>query len=60
MENNENLSRDFFLCEQDICNMVGKLTKETFKKDENDAKSVKMWVIQNKEKVFFYQEFSVS
>jgi hypothetical protein len=56
MENNGNLPRDFFLCEQDIRNMVGKLAKETYKKDEND---VRMWVIENKEKVFFYQEFNV-
>jgi hypothetical protein len=40
MENNENLSKDFVLCEQDIRNMAGKLTKETYKKNENDAKSV--------------------
>ncbi len=59
MENNENLSKDFVLCEQDIRNMAGKLTKETYKKNENDAKSVWMWVIKNKEKVFFYREFSV-
>jgi hypothetical protein len=39
--------------------MAGKLTKETYKKNENDAKSVWMWVIKNKEKVFFYREFSV-
>jgi hypothetical protein len=35
-----------------------KLAKKTYKKDENDAKSVRMWVIENKEKVFFYQELS--
>jgi hypothetical protein len=54
MENNGDLSRDFFLCEQDIRNLIGKLTKKTYKKDENDAKSVQMWVTENKEIVFFY------
>jgi hypothetical protein len=39
--------------------MVGKLAKETHEKDENDAKSVRMWVIENKGKVFFYQELNV-
>jgi hypothetical protein len=32
MENNGNLSRDSFLCEQDIHNLVGKDAKETYKK----------------------------
>jgi acyl-CoA hydrolase len=36
--------------------MSRKLTKETYKKDESDAKSVQMWVTK---KVFFYQEFNV-
>jgi hypothetical protein len=59
MENNGDLSRDFFLCEQDICNLAAKLIKETYKKYENDAKSIKMCVIENRNKVFFYQEFNV-
>jgi len=32
MENNGNLSRDFFLCEQDIRNMVGSLLKKPTRK----------------------------
>jgi hypothetical protein len=36
----ENLTRDTFLCEQDIQNIVGKLAKETYKKHENDVESV--------------------
>jgi len=36
METNQGI---FFLCESDIGNLVGKLAKETYKKDENDAKS---------------------
>jgi hypothetical protein len=59
MENNGDLLRDFFLCEQNIRNLVGKLAKETYEKDENDAKSIKMWVIENREKVFFYQKSNV-
>jgi hypothetical protein len=53
------MSRDYFLCEQDIRNLAGKLAKKTYKKDENDSKSVQMWVTKNKETIFFYQESSV-
>jgi predicted nucleic acid binding AN1-type Zn finger protein len=35
MENMVELSRDLFLNEQDICNMVGQLAKEMYKKHEN-------------------------
>jgi hypothetical protein len=59
MENNKDLSRDLFLCEQDIHNMVGKLAKGMYKKHENDAKSVQMWVFKNKDNVFLYQESKV-
>jgi hypothetical protein len=59
MENNKNLSRDLFLCEQDICNMAWKLAKKTYEKHENGGKSVQMWVSKNKDKVFFYQESGV-
>ncbi len=38
-----NLTRDTFLCEQDIRNIVEKLAKETYKKHENDVESVSMW-----------------
>jgi hypothetical protein len=48
--------RGIFVSEQNIHNMSRKLTKETYKKDESDAKSVQMWVTK---KVFFYQEFNV-
>jgi hypothetical protein len=30
MENNDELSRDLFLNEQDICKLVGKLAKKTY------------------------------
>jgi hypothetical protein len=32
------LTRETFLCEQHICNIEGKLAKETYKKHENDEK----------------------
>jgi hypothetical protein len=56
MENNDELSRDLFLNEQDICKLVGKLAKKTYNKHENDAWIIRMWVVENKYKVFFYQE----
>jgi hypothetical protein len=42
MENNDELSRDLFLSEQDICNLASKLAKKMYKKHENDAQSVQM------------------
>ncbi len=56
MENSGELSRDLFLSEQDICNLVGKLRKKTYKKHENDAQSVQVWVAKNKYQVSFYQK----
>ncbi len=56
MENNDELSRDLFLSEQDICNLASKLAKKMYKKHENDAQSVQMQVVENKYKVFFNQE----
>jgi hypothetical protein len=40
MEINGNLSMDIFLCEPDIQNLVGKLARKTYKKDENDANNL--------------------
>jgi hypothetical protein len=59
MENKAELSRYLFLSEQDICNMASKLAKKTYKKHENDVQSVQMWVVENKDKVFLYQENGV-
>ncbi len=59
MEINGNLSMDIFLCEPDIQNLVGKLARKTYKKDENDANNLWMRVTENKEKVLFYQELNV-
>lgn len=56
MENKVELSQNQLLNEKDIRNMVDKLAKETYNKHKNDAQSVWVWVIKNKNKVFFYQE----
>ncbi len=52
------LSKDLFLCEQDICNVVGKSTKETYKQHDNDANNVRMWVKDNVDNVFYFQKTS--
>jgi hypothetical protein len=49
-----NPTRDTFLCEQDIRNIVIKLAKETCKKHENDVKSVRMWARENPNVLFYY------
>jgi hypothetical protein len=41
------LSKDLFLCEQDIRNVVSKLAKKTYKQHDNDSKNVRMWVKDN-------------
>jgi hypothetical protein len=42
-----NLTRDTFLCEQDIQNIAKKLAKETYMKHENNVESLHMWVQEN-------------
>ncbi len=59
MENKIKLSWYLFLNEQDIHNMAGKQAKKTYRKHEDDAQSVQMWVVENKNKVFFYQESGI-
>ena len=39
----EELTRDLFICDQDIHNVVGRLAIETYKRDNNDTKYVRMW-----------------
>jgi hypothetical protein len=56
IERNGELEKDLFLSEQDIRNMAGKLTKKTYKKHENDAQSVHMWVTKNRDNIFFNQK----
>ena len=55
----EELTRDHFISEQDIRNVAGRLAIETYKRDNNDAKSVRMWVQQHPGLVFFYKESGV-
>ena len=52
----EELTRDLFISEQDIRNVAGRLAKETYKRDNNDAKSVRMWVQEHPHLVFYYKE----
>ena len=52
----EELTRDLFISEQDIRNIVGRLAIETYKRDDNDAKSVRMWVQKHPDLVFYYKE----
>ncbi len=56
METNGNLIKDTYLCEQDIQNIAEKLAMETYKKHENDTKSVHMWAQENPNVLFYYQE----
>ena len=58
-EQGEELTRDLFISEQDIRNVAGRLAIETYKRDNNDAKSVRMWVQENPSLVFYYKELGV-
>ncbi len=44
------------LRQQDMRNIAKKLTKKTYKKHDNDAKSVHMWARKNPNILFYYQE----
>ncbi len=50
------LTRDTFLCEQDVRNIEGKLAKETYKKHDNDVENVHTWGQENPNVLFYYQE----
>jgi hypothetical protein len=58
-ERGEELTRDLFISEQDIRNVAGRLAIETYKRDNNDAKSVRMWVQEHPFLVFYYKESGV-
>ena len=58
-ERGEELTRDLFICDQDIRNVAGHLAIETYKCDRNDAKSVRMWVQEHSHLVFYYKESGV-
>ena len=55
----EELTRDLFICDQDIRNVPGRLAIETYKRDNNDAKSVRMWMQEHPHLVFYYKESGV-
>lgn len=56
MDTTGELSRDIFILEDDVRNMAGKLALESYKRHVNDAKSVRMWVAENHDSVFFIQD----
>ena len=58
-ERGQELTRDLFICDQDIRNVAGRLAIETYKRDNNDAKSVRMWVQEHPHLVFYYKESGV-
>ena len=41
---------------EDIRNICGVRAQELYKKHHNDAESVRMWVRENREMVFYYQD----
>jgi hypothetical protein len=49
-------TKDCFLSEDDVCNVCGLLQKDLYMKDPNDAESVRMWVHENPDLVFYYQD----
>ena len=53
------LTRDLFICDQDIRNVVGRLAIETYKRDNNNAKSVRMWVQEHPHLVLYYKESGI-
>ncbi len=59
VETNGILAKDTFLCEEDVLNIARKLTKETYKKHDNDAESVYMWAQENPNVLFYYQEIKL-
>jgi hypothetical protein len=56
VKTNGNLTRDTFLCEQDIRNITKKLAKKTYKKHENNVENVCMWAQENPNILFYYLE----
>jgi hypothetical protein len=53
------LNGDMFLAKQDVRALFGKLVQETYHLHKNDAKNVCMWVQQNINSLFYYQEIGV-
>jgi hypothetical protein len=53
------LNKNMFLIEQDVKVLFGKVVQETYQLQKNDVKNVHMWVQQNTNSVFYYQETRV-
>ncbi len=53
------LNRNMFLTKQDVKVLSRKLAQETYQQHKNNAKSVHMWVQQNTNSMFYYQEIGV-
>lgn len=49
-------SRDCFLSMEDIRNICGIRSQELYKKHDNDAESVRMWVRESPQMMFYYQD----
>jgi hypothetical protein len=53
------LNKDMFLIEQDVKVLSWKLVQETYQLHKNNVKSVRMWVEQNTNSMFYYQKSGV-
>jgi hypothetical protein len=47
-------SRECFLSEDDVRNVCSLLQKDLYMKHSNDAESIRMWVRENPDLVFYY------
>jgi hypothetical protein len=53
------LNKDMFLIEQDVKVLSWKLVQETYQLHKNNVKSVRMWVQQNTNSMFYYKKIGV-
>lgn len=56
---NERVKRDIFLLPSDVRNICKKRAEELWEKHPSDPISVRMWVHENPDSVFFYKEHSL-
>ena len=56
-ENNVPAYRDTFIMPSDVYNITNKLVKELWEKHPKDAMSVKMWIEENPDSWYHYQEY---
>jgi hypothetical protein len=52
--NNEHVSYDIFVFPSDVRNLTNKIIYELWKKHPKDPISVKMWILENLDLVFYY------